>query len=28
VHSWGKCGTYYGDVDNVDLYFVIHLGIK
>jgi hypothetical protein len=28
VHSWGKCETYYGDVDNVDLYFVIHLGIK
>jgi hypothetical protein len=28
VHSWWKCGTYYGDVDNVDLYFVIHLGIE
>jgi hypothetical protein len=28
VHSWGKCRTYYGDVDNVDLYVVIHLGIE
>jgi hypothetical protein len=23
-----KCGTYYGDVDSVDLYLVIHLGTK
>ena len=28
VHSWVKCGTYFGDVDKVDLYFVIHLGIE
>jgi hypothetical protein len=28
VHSWEKCGTYYVDVDSVDLYIVIHLGIK
>jgi hypothetical protein len=28
VHSWEKCGTYYGNVDSVDLYFVIYLGIK
>jgi hypothetical protein len=28
VHSWVKCGTYYVDVDSVDLYLAIHLGTK
>jgi hypothetical protein len=28
VDSWEKCGTYYVDVDSVDLYIVIYLGIK
>jgi hypothetical protein len=28
VHSWERCGIYYVNVDSVDLYIVIHLGIK
>jgi hypothetical protein len=28
VHSGVKCGTYYVDVDSVDLYLVLHLVTK
>jgi hypothetical protein len=28
VHSWERCGICYVDVDSLDLYIVIHLGIK
>jgi hypothetical protein len=28
VHSWERCGIYYVDVDNLDLYMVILLGFK
>jgi hypothetical protein len=28
VHSGVKCGSYYVDVDSVDLYLVLHLGLS
>jgi hypothetical protein len=28
VHSWERCGIYYGDVDNLDLCMVILLGVE
>jgi hypothetical protein len=28
VHSWERCGIYNVDVDNLDFYMVILLGVK